>query len=60
MNPKQVVYISCNPQTQIRDIKYLERFGYNTKEMYLYDLFPHTFHIESIVLLTKKRDNKRR
>lgn len=54
MNPKQVVYISCNPQTQIRDIKYLKRFGYTTKEMYLYDLFPHTFHVESIVLLTKR------
>lgn len=54
LGPKEVVYISCNPQTQIRDIKYLERFGYKTDTMYLYDLFPHTFHVESIVKLVKR------
>ncbi len=53
LNPKQVVYISCNPQTQIRDLKYLQRHGWTSKQMYLYDLFPNTFHVESIVLLAK-------
>ena len=54
LNPKEVVYISCNPQTQIRDLKYLKRFGWQCKEMYLYDLFPNTFHVESIVKLIKE------
>ncbi|NBK96421.1 MAG: 23S rRNA (uracil(1939)-C(5))-methyltransferase RlmD [Erysipelotrichia bacterium] len=52
--PKQVVYISCNPQTQIRDIKYLYKYGYTCKEMFLYDLFPNTFHVESVCLLVRK------
>ena len=53
LSPKQVVYISCNPLTQIRDLKYLIRNGYVAREMFLYDMFPHTFHVESIVLLSK-------
>lgn len=60
LGPKQVVYISCNPQTQIRDMRYLMQHGYNAKEMYLYDLFPNTFHVESIVLLTKNKASKRK
>ncbi len=53
LSPKQVVYISCNPLTQIRDIEYLQKNGYQTKELYPFDMFPQTFHVESIVLLTK-------
>lgn len=55
LNPKQVVYISCNPQTQIRDLKYLKRFGWECSDMYLYDLFPNTFHVESIVKLVRNK-----
>lgn len=51
---KKIVYISCNPFTQIRDIEYFKKLGYTTKEMFLYDLFPNTNHIESIVLLEKR------
>ena len=58
LSPKQVVYISCNPQTQIRDLKYLRKYGYSTKEMFLFDLFPQTFHVESVVLLTKTKQSK--
>lgn len=53
LSPKQVVYISCNPLTQIRDLKYLIRNGYVAREIFLYDMFPHTFHVESVVLLIK-------
>ncbi len=53
LNPKQVVYISCDPTTQIRDIQYFKKIGYHTHTMYLYDMFPHTRHVESVVLLTK-------
>lgn len=54
LNPKQVVYISCDPVTQIRDILYFKKLGYSISEMYLYDMFPHTKHIESICLLKPK------
>ena len=54
LNPKQVVYISCDPTTQIRDIQYFKKIGYHTHTMYLYDMFPHTRHVESIVLLSHK------
>ena len=54
LNPKQVVYISCDPTTQIRDIQYFKKIGYHTHTMYLYDMFPHTRHVESICLLSAK------
>lgn len=53
LKPKQVVYISCDPSTQVRDIKYFEKKGYQANEVYPYDMFPNTQHIESIVLLKK-------
>lgn len=52
LKPKQVVYISCDPITQIRDLLYFKKIGYLTKDMYLYDMFPQTKHIESICLLS--------
>ena len=54
LNPKQVVYISCDPTTQIRDIQYFKKIGYHTHTMYLYDMFPHTRHVESICFLSAK------
>ena len=54
LNPKQVVYISCDPTTQIRDIQYFKKIGYHTHTMHLYDMFPHTRHVESICLLSAK------
>ena len=51
--PKKIVYISCDPQTQARDLKYLTRYGYKAMGAYPYDMFPFTKHTENIVLLTK-------
>ena len=53
MKPKQIVYISCNPVTQMRDLRTLFQAGYKATDCYLYDMFPQTSHIESVVLLTK-------
>lgn len=53
--PKQVVYISCNPLTQIRDMEYLLKRGYESKTIYPYDMFPHTFHIETVTLLKRRK-----
>lgn len=53
LNPENIIYISCDPVTQIRDLKYFKTLGYHTKDMYLYDMFPNTYHVESIVHLSK-------
>jgi len=50
---KKIVYVSCNPKTQYRDIKMLERFGYSLEKYILIDQFPHTFHIESLAVLER-------
>lgn len=54
IKPKRIVYISCNPTTQQRDVKFLTEHGYNTEEIQPVDMFPHTNHVECVVLMTKK------
>ena len=53
LKPKQVVYISCDPSTQVRDLKYFEKIGYYGNTMIPVDMFPHTEHIESIISLIR-------
>lgn len=53
--PKKIVYISCNPETQVRDIKYLMAKGYTFNEVHPFDMFPQTFHVETIVSLSLKK-----
>ncbi len=49
--PDKIVYISCNPETQQRDLYYLIKNGYKVKKIQPVDMFPFTAHIESVVLL---------
>lgn len=58
LGPRQVVYISCNPETLARDLKYLSGGGYKVKKICPVDMFPYTVHIETCVLLTKANINK--
>ena len=59
MKPSQVLYISCNPQTQIRDLQVFERMGYRVQgEMVPVDLFPHTVHVETVAVLSRKSASK--
>lgn len=53
LGPERIVYISCNPETQARDLKFLTSHGYRAQEAYPYDCFPFTGHTECVVLLTK-------
>ena len=55
LNPKKVVYVSCNPETQERDLKYLIKNGYKVKKIQPVDMFPHTNHVETVVLLSQRR-----
>lgn len=50
---KKIVYISCNPTTQARDLKLLCEKGYRLVHVQPVDMFPHTYHIENIVVLEK-------
>ncbi len=54
LQPQRIIYISCNPATQARDIKYLNEWGYNLKSLNPLDMFPQTEHIETIGFLTLK------
>ena len=49
----RMVYVSCNPATQARDTEELIRAGYQIKKISLVDQFPHTAHIETVVLFEK-------
>ena len=53
LSPKRVVYISCNQKTLARDVVIFREEGYDTKEVYPFDLFPSTGHVESVVCLTR-------
>ncbi|MGN0329273.1 MAG: 23S rRNA (uracil(1939)-C(5))-methyltransferase RlmD, partial [Lachnospira sp.] len=46
IKPKRIVYISCNPETQRRDVEALMKYGYEVKKMVPFDMFPHTEHVE--------------
>ena len=54
--PERIVYISCNPATQARDVRQLVESGYEVRAVRPVDMFPHTDHVESIVLLEKRND----
>ena len=49
--PERIVYISCNPETQVRDLGFLKQFGYGVRTVQPVDMFPHTDHIETIALI---------
>ena len=53
MSPARIVYVSCDPATLARDVKLLTERGYALTHAEAFDLFPRTFHVESVVKLTR-------
>jgi 23S rRNA (uracil1939-C5)-methyltransferase/tRNA (uracil-5-)-methyltransferase len=51
--PARVVYVSCDPATQVRDLKHLGNGGYQLAEVQPFDLFPHTRHLECVMTLQR-------
>lgn len=58
LNPRKILYISCDPRTQIRDLNQFRKQGYVTNKLELVDLFPYTDHIETVVLLGRKKSTE--
>lgn len=54
MKPERVVYVSCNPATLARDLKYLCEKDYEIKEVQPVDMFPQGVHVESVCLLHRR------
>lgn len=58
MQPEKVVYVSCDSATLARDVKFLRANGYELKDVTPVDQFPHTVHVETVVLLSKLKTKK--
>ncbi len=56
LKPEKVIYISCNPETLARDLKFLTQKGYKAMKVIPVDMFPFTEHVETLVLMSKMRD----
>ena len=53
LGAKKIIYASCNPTTQARDAKILNAYGYRIISSTMVDMFPHTPHIETVMLFSK-------
>ena len=53
MGPEKVVYVSCGPETLVRDLEYFRKKGYEAKMGWGVDMFPGTTHVETIVLMSR-------
>ena len=54
IKPPKIIYVSCNPSTLARDLKILCEEGYQLENVQPIDMFPHTYHIETVVKLTPR------
>ena len=52
-NVENIIYVSCNPKTLVEDLKIFLEYGYKVKSIQGVDMFPNTYHLETIVVLYK-------
>ena len=53
INPNKLIYVSCDPMTLVRDLNIL-KYYFNIKEITPFDMFPNTYHVESVALMNRK------
>jgi 23S rRNA (uracil-5-)-methyltransferase RumA len=53
-NAEKIVYVSCNPESLTRDLKIFSEKGYKVEKVKCVDMFPHTYHVETVVLIERK------
>ncbi|WP_333881461.1 hypothetical protein [Holdemanella porci] len=58
LNPRKILYISCDPRMQVRNLNQFRKQGYVTNKLELVDLFPYTDHVETVVLMSKVNPGK--
>ena len=51
----RIVYVSCEPSTLARDLAWIEQHGWQIVDLWAFDLFPHTHHLESVTVLERIR-----
>ena len=59
LGAEKVVYVSCNPETLARDVRYMKKMGYRAEEAWLVDMFPGTVHVEVVIKMTYCGDKKK-
>jgi len=52
--PNKIVYVSCNPSTLARDLKYFHLFGFRLDRLQPIDMFPYTYHIECVAEMVRE------
>ena len=55
LHPADIIYVSCDPSTLARDLKHLREAGYELQSARAFDMFPQTYHIETVALLSKPK-----
>ncbi|MDP4132681.1 MAG: 23S rRNA (uracil(1939)-C(5))-methyltransferase RlmD [Bacillota bacterium] len=56
MKPERIVYVSCDPATLARDAAQLKNSGYEVKTAVPFDMFPYTYHVETVVLMSRVKE----
>jgi 23S rRNA (uracil1939-C5)-methyltransferase len=54
LKPEKIIYVSCHPPSLANNLIDLSKFGYQAKEIYPFDMFPHTAHVESMTILQRR------
>jgi 23S rRNA (uracil1939-C5)-methyltransferase len=54
-NSATIIYVSCNPATLARDLKYLTEKGANVQSIQPFDMFCHTYHVENVAIINLSR-----
>ena len=51
LTKEKIIYVSCNPATLARDLKYFTSMGCKVEYIQPFDMFPHTYHVESVAII---------